>query len=270
MTIYKTVIIEDNPDSAAVLRKIIEENHPDLSIVAVANSVAAAKQALLIHKPDIALIDIELTPGTSFDVLADINQTYTIDFEIIFITAHQRYDFATKAIDFSALAFINKPIDPEILRGAIEKAKEQQTKKIQIDQLLTKLQSLSEHDSKIIIPSSNNNKTAVNISDITHFEADGQVTIVHFHEAPPITAFRLLKHFKKMLMDEHPFFLVHNSLLVNVAQIKTYKYDTLTITLKNGQTLTASRRYGKDFKRYWADFGQDKRGFWKRMTQIFE
>ena len=42
-----------------------------------------------------------------------------IDFEIIFISAYQRYDYATKAIDYSSLAFISKPIDPEILRGSI-------------------------------------------------------------------------------------------------------------------------------------------------------
>ena len=45
MTIYKTVIIEDNPDNAAVLRKIIAENHPELQIVAVADSVTSAKEA---------------------------------------------------------------------------------------------------------------------------------------------------------------------------------------------------------------------------------
>jgi two-component system, LytTR family, response regulator len=268
MTIYKTVIIEDNPDNAAVLRKIITENHPDLTIVAEANSVASAKQVLLAHKPDIALLDIELTPGTSFDVLAELNQLNVIGFEIIFITAHQRYDYATKAIDFSSLAFLTKPIDPELLRGAIEKAKLKQTKKIQIDQLITKLQARDERNTQIIIPTTNHNKIAVFIADITYFEADDQTTIVHFQDHSTLPAFRILKHFEKMLKEDHPFFRVHNKLYINVAQVKSFKYKDLAIILKNGELLTASRRYGKDFKKYLDDFNGGG-GFWNDFKNLF-
>ena len=267
-TIYKTVIIEDNPDNAAVLRKIITENHPELVIVAEANSVVSAKEVLLKYKPDIALMDIELTPGTSFDVLAELNQYPGIGFEIIFITAHQRYDYATKAIDFSSLAFLTKPIDPELLRGAIEKAKEKQTKKIQIDQLLTKLQEQDDRNTQIIIPTAHNVKQAVSINDITHFEADEHTTKVHLNDGKVIVAFRLLGHFKKMLSDDYPFFLIHNSLLMNVGQVKSYDYTKLTITLKNGTQLKASRRGGKDFKPYWADF-KGGGGFWDNLKNMF-
>ena len=148
--IYKVVIVEDNADNSTALRQIIQANHPDITIVAEANTVETAYNALVKHKPDMALMDIELTPGTSFDVLAKLNKDDHLDFEIIFISAHQRYDYATKAIDFSSLAFLTKPIDPEILRGAIEKAKAKQTKKIQIEQLLSKLQVLSERDAKLV------------------------------------------------------------------------------------------------------------------------
>lgn len=267
MNIYKTVIIEDNPDNVAVLRKIISENHPELNIVAEANSVISAEQVFLKHKPDIALMDIELTPGTSFDVLAALNKTQGIGFEIIFITAHQRYDYATKAIDFSSLAFLSKPIDPELLKVAIEKAKEKQTKKIQIDQLLSKLLELDERNSQIIIPTANYNKIVVNIADITYFEADGQTTIVHIQDKPPLIAFRILGHFKKMLMEEHPFFLIHNSLLLNVEQVQSFNYAKLSITLKNGEKLTTSRRLGRDFKNYWETFKGKKIGFWHTLKQ---
>jgi two-component system, LytTR family, response regulator len=269
MEIYRTVIIEDNPNNAAVLRKIIAENHLDLKIVAEANTVALAKDILLTHKPDIALMDIELTPGTSFDVLAELNEMDAICFEIIFITAHQRYDYATKAIDFSSLAFLNKPIDPEILRGAIEKAKEKQTRKIQIDQLLAKLQTENERPTHLIIPTLKNNKTAISIADIAYFEADGQITKIHLQDKTIVPAYRILGHFKKMLMDEYPFFLIHNSLLLNVEQVQSFKNKELEVVLKNGETLTTSRRFGKDFKQYWETFESNKSSFWKNLKRIF-
>jgi two-component system, LytTR family, response regulator len=270
MSIYKTVIIEDNPDNAAVLRRIITENHPDLTIVAEANSVASAKEILVKHQPDMAFMDIELTPGTSFDVLADLNTTQAIGFEIIFITAHQRYDYATRAIDFSSLAFLSKPIDPEILRGAIEKAKDKQTRKIQIDQLLAKLQDTQQSPAKIIIPTTNGHKVAVLLPDILYFKADRQTTNVHLADGSIVVAFKILGHFKKMLMEEHSFFLVHHGLLLNVEQVQAYKSKGYKITLKNGEILTAARRAGTDFRTYWATFnGKEKGGLWQGIKNMF-
>lgn len=254
MTTYKTVIIEDNPDNAAVLRRIITENHPDLEIVAEANSVVLAKEILVKHGPDIAFMDIELTPGTSFDVLADLSQSQSIGFEIIFITAHQRYDYATRAIDFSSLAFLSKPIDPEILRGAIEKAKDKQTRKIQIDQLLAKLQDTPKSPAKIIVSTTNGHKIAIFLSDILYFKADGQTTDVHVTDGSIVVAFKILGHFKKMLMEEDSFFLIHHALLLNVKQVHSFRSKNSEITLKNGEILTASRRSGADFKDYWSTY----------------
>lgn len=195
-------------------------------------------------------------------------KTQDIDFEIIFITAHQRYDYATKAIDFSCLAFLSKPIDPEILRGAIEKAKEKQTQKIQIDQLLAKLQALDERHAHIIIPTANNNKVAVPIADITHFEADEQMTKVYLQDGLNKVAFRRLGHFKKILMDEYDFFLIHNSILINIEQVKSFKSKDLTITFKNNTCVTASRRYGSDFGVYWNTFNRNKSGILVRLKQL--
>jgi two-component system, LytTR family, response regulator len=270
MQFYKTIIIEDNPDNADVLRKIIKDNHPELSIVAEAQTVNMAKEMLLMHKPDIALMDIELTPGTSFDVLAEVQQINPIDFEIIFITAHQRYDYVTKAIDFSSLAFLSKPIDPEILRGAIEKAKAKQTKKIQIEQLLNKLQALEERNKQIIVPTVGNNKVSVTIGNVTYFEADGHTTIIHYSNQPnTTTAFYLLGHFKKVLKDEDNFFQVHHSLFVNVDHVKSYKHINHEITLRNGDKLKASRRFGKDFKNFWDEYNDRNGGFWDDIKNVF-
>jgi two-component system, LytTR family, response regulator len=270
MQIYKTIIIEDNSDNRAVLRKIIADNHSDLAIIAEATSVEAAVEVLTKHEPDIVLMDIELTPGTSFDVLMQINQRQGINFEIIFITAHQRYDYATKAIDYSCLAYLSKPIDPKILRGAIEKAKEKQTQKIQFDQLLQKLQVQASKETQIIIPTTNNEKVAIFIKDINYLEADEHLTRIYFQDGSKLTAFHILGHFKKMLMEDYPFFLIHNSLLVNVEQVKSYTHLKLLITLKNGTTLKASKRFGKDFKKYWEGHNEQKGSLWQDFKSLFK
>ena len=262
MKIYKTIIVEDNADNAAILKRIIKDNHADISIVAEADTVTAAKEVLLKYKPDIVLMDIELAPGTAFDVLTDVHQHGDIDFEIIFITAHQRYDYITKAIDYSALAFLTKPIDPDLLRGALDKAKAKQTKKMQIEQLLEQLHEHNKRHKKIVVPIANHNKESVLINDISHFEANTATTIIHFMNGTTMTAHCILGHFKKMLMDDHPFFLIHHGILVNVEQIKSFRTRDCTITMKNDTVLTPSRRYGRDFKKYWDEYSVNKNNLW--------
>ena len=270
MKIYKIIIVEDNADNAAVIKRIIQDNHTDINMVAEANSAISAKEALLKHKPDIVLMDIELTPGTAFDILAELHQLGPIDFEIIFITAHQRYDYITKAIDYSALAYLTKPIDPELLRGALEKAKAKQTQKIQIDQLLTQLQENAKINAKIIVPTLNHNKVSVVINDISHFEAQKHTTIIHFMDGTTLTACCILGHFKQTLIKDHLFFLIHHSTLVNVEQIKSFRTRDFTITMNNDQVLKPSRRNGKDFKIFWDEYNHNKDKLWYRIQRFLK
>ena len=254
MPTFKAVIIEKDEKDAFLLKKKMSEHHPNVNIVAEAYTIASAKEALLKHQPHIAFMAIELMRGSSFEVLDDLNSTGSIDFEIIFIASNQRYDDVVKAIDFAPVALLNKPIDPEILRGVISKAIKKQDKRNLIEENLAELQTIHERSNEIIVSSVNHNKIVVSVADITHFKAEGQTTVLHFHDGTSLIAFSILGYFKKMLLDKHAFFLIHNSLLVNTHQIKSFKYAELEITLKNGKKLAASRRNGKEFKKYWEEF----------------
>lgn len=254
MPTFKAVIIEKDAKDAVLLKKMVSEHHPNITIVAEAYTIDAAKEILLKHQPHIALMAIDLISGTSFDVLTDLNLNGSIGFEIIFMTTNQRYVDAVRAIDFAPIALLNKPIDPEILRGVIGKAIIKQDKRNLIQEHLAELQTIHERSIEIIVSSVNHNKVAISVSDITYFKAEGQTTIIHFHDDTSLIAFSILGYFKKMLLDKHDFFLIHNSLLVNTHQVKAFKYAELELTLKNGKKLTASRRNGKEFKKYWEQF----------------
>ena len=254
MSTFKAVIIEKNVKDAVLLKKMISEHHPNINIVAEAYTIDSAKLILAKHLPHIAFMAIDLISGTSFDVLTDLNSTGSIDFEIIFFTSNPRYVDAVRAIDFAPIALLNKPIDSQILRGGIEKAIIKQDKRNLIKEHLTELQNIHERNIEIIVSSVNHNKVAVSVAHITHFKAEGQTTVIHLHDGTSLIAFSILGYFKKMLLDKHAFYLIHNSLLVNTHQVKSFKYAELEITLKNGKKLFASRRHGKEFKKYWEQF----------------
>ena len=62
-------------------------------------------------------MDTELHTGTGFDVLEKVAYKY---FRVIFTTAYDQY--AVKAIKFSAVDYLLKPIDVEELQAAVQKA----------------------------------------------------------------------------------------------------------------------------------------------------
>lgn len=134
--------------------------------------------------------------------------------------------------------------------------------------LLARLQTRHERSRHLIIPTAHNNKISVSIADITYFEADGPTTIVHFKDKSNLIAFRILGYFKKMLLADHPFFLIHNSLLLNTEQIRAFDYAKLTINLTNGESLKTSRRLGKQFKKYWAELNACQSGVLKVLKHL--
>jgi two-component system LytT family response regulator len=113
----KVLVIDDENKTREFIAKLIRSFGLDLEVIAQGENVETALAAIEEHQPDIVLLDIQMPDGTGFDVL---QRTLTKNFEVIFITAHQ--EFAIKAIKFSALDYILKPVDPEELRDAIEHA----------------------------------------------------------------------------------------------------------------------------------------------------
>ena len=112
----KAVIIDDEKRTRELISKLIESFDLGIETFPVGENVASGIKKV---KPDIVFLDIQMPDGTGFDLLKMIPKK---TFEVVFITAHE--EFAIKAIKFSALDYILKPIDPEELKRSVEKALE--------------------------------------------------------------------------------------------------------------------------------------------------
>jgi len=60
--------------------------------------------------PDLVMLDIEMSDGNGFDLLQSFP---SIEFKVIFVTAYDQY--APQAFRFSAVDYILKPVNPNIL-----------------------------------------------------------------------------------------------------------------------------------------------------------
>ena len=102
----KTLIVDDERDAVDFIDSIISEYCPALAVVAKAYNVVQAVDAINATRPDLLFLDVEMPNGTGFDLLAQFPEK---DFDVIFITAFNHY--AIKAIKFSAIDYILKPIN---------------------------------------------------------------------------------------------------------------------------------------------------------------
>ena len=65
-------ILEDEPRAARRLKRLVEEAAPEAKVVAVFDSIAAARSTFAMQEfPDAILSDIELADGLSFDLYAE-------------------------------------------------------------------------------------------------------------------------------------------------------------------------------------------------------
>src|ERR1700709_882930 len=100
----RAIILEDESRSRELLHEMLTEHFKDITVVAVCENVEEAVIAIDVHHPDLLFSDIELEKNSAFEMLQRLK---TIDFEVIFITAYEKY--AIQAIKFSALDYLLKP-----------------------------------------------------------------------------------------------------------------------------------------------------------------
>ncbi|OQX76839.1 MAG: hypothetical protein B6D61_08135, partial [Bacteroidetes bacterium 4484_249] len=102
----RTIIIDDEAHVRESLTEMLKIHCPNVKVVGEAEGVKTGVKSILKRHPDLILLDIKMKDGTGFDLLEKIDN---IDFNIIFITAYDQY--AIKAIKFSALDYLLKPVE---------------------------------------------------------------------------------------------------------------------------------------------------------------
>jgi two-component system LytT family response regulator len=205
-------------------------------------TVDEAVTAINNTKPDVVFLDIEMQQETGFDLLNKIGE---IDFEVIFITAYS--DYAIKAIKFSAIDYLLKPIDIEELKNAvlrvIQKREGRTSGRLQIlrDNLTAPREKL-----KIGLPTTHG-IIFTGVENILYCEASSNYTVLYTSDGKEYVASKTLKEYEDLLL-EHNFFRIHHSYLVNLSAIKKYvKGDGGHVILANEVSLDVSKRKKTDF-----------------------
>lgn len=132
------LIVDDEPEARDLLAMLLEQIK-GVKIAGYAENVDQALARIAENDPDLILLDIQM-PGKSGFELVDSLRNSEREVGYIFVTAYDEY--AIKAMRSSAIDYLLKPVDPELLKDAIWRFREdrnQQVLKRQIDTLLDDL-----------------------------------------------------------------------------------------------------------------------------------
>lgn len=213
---YKALIVEDEIRSRVFLQNLVEEYCPGLTVAGTAGNVEEAVALINSSSPDIVFMDIEMQTGTGFDVL---EQVKAHDFHVIFTTAYDHY--AIKAIKFSAVDYLLKPINVDELQQAVAKATEEldrQAENHTIELLIKNFRRQAGEDFSIGL-STAEGVEFVQLTTIIRLEANGPYTTFYMKDNQKIMVSKNLKEYE-MLLTEHGFFRVHNSHMINLKEVK--------------------------------------------------
>lgn len=116
----KSIIVDDEVNARLALRGILEENFPNIVILAESKDVPSAVKAIHEHKPDLVFLDISMPGYSGLELLKFFDESQ-INFKIIFVTAFSEY--AINAFELSAVGYILKPVRIDALEKALQKVK---------------------------------------------------------------------------------------------------------------------------------------------------
>ena len=235
----KTVIIDNESKIREALKKLLEIYCPSVTLVGEANGCASGKELIESVDPELIFVDIEMDDGLGTDLIRSISG---LKGHVVFITAHDKY--AVDAFKCSALDFLLKPIDPEELIAALEKARLKRTSiglQKQIEVLEGHLSRRNNEDAKIVL-SDSESIHLINIREILWCCAEGSYTLFVLENGSKILVSKNLKSYEEFL-DEKSFIRIHHSYLVNVNHIKRFeRNEGGTLVMDNGATLPVSVR----------------------------
>jgi two-component system LytT family response regulator len=212
----KALIIDDENRTRDLIAKMINSFGLNIEAFPIGENVQSGIKAIEEMNPDIVFLDIQMPDGTGFDVLKAVKNK---NFEVVFITAHE--EFAIKAIKFSALDYLLKPIDPMELKLAVEKAikaVDEKHEDIQFDALQHNMQP---NQKRRLVLKTQESVHVVELHEIIRCEADRNYTSFFLVGGKKILVSKTLKEYETLL-TQHNFLRIQQSHLINLDYVDRY------------------------------------------------
>src|ERR1700744_3872534 len=236
----KTILVDDEPRGLSALKRLLELYCPEVKIVGACQDTRTAVEAIPVLEPELVFLDVAMPDKNGFDLL---NELSPVHFEVIFVTAHNEYTI--QAFKYSAVDYLLKPVEEELLIEAVRRAGLRISDKAsahQVDTFLYNLHTMQNPaEMKLCIPDMKGFRV-VQLSDVVYCESESSYTIFYLLNGQRITASKSIMEYE-LLLEHSGFCRIHKSFLVNLHHIKEYiRGEGGSVVLTNDQAIEVSRR----------------------------
>jgi two-component system, LytTR family, response regulator len=217
------LIVDDERLARNELRRLLAV-HADVDVVADAANAADAEARVRNGGIDLLLLDVQMPGATGFELLERLERVPLV----IFTTAYDEY--AVRAFEVSALDYLVKPIRPERLAAALDRARKAHAAP------RSNCVFLRDGDRCWIVP----------VSDIVVFEADGNYTRAYFGSERPMV--RTPLQAVEARLDPALFFRASRRHLINLRHVEGVEQgddDSYLVRLRGGHRVAVSRRQSR-------------------------
>lgn len=200
---YRILLVDDEPLARQRLQRLLQA-HPDFCVAGEAAHGDAALDWLQQHQADLVLLDIQMPGRNGLDTAAAIQQLAQPPL-LVFCTAHDEY--ALQAFTVQAIDYLLKPVRPEDLTRALQRAGEWLAQRPVPATPARNHLSARTHHGLQLIP----------LDEVLYCQADQKyVTVVHDQGET------LIDESLKQLEEEFPtrFIRAHRSALVAIDRIE--------------------------------------------------
>jgi len=233
------LVVDDEPVARAGLTTMVRSD-PDFSVVRACGDCDAAVRLIRDERLHVVLLDIQLNPGTGFDVIDRVGADSMPP--VVFVSAFDEY--ALKAFDAAAVDYVVKPVDPERLRVALNRVKAR-TAAPNVDNAMARLASvaaaLRPPEPRPIAVSDGDRTLVFESDEITWIGAADYYASVNARGRSWLVR-ESLDAFEHRL-PRPPFFRVHRSAIVNirfVMEVTRVTRHRSVIVLRDGSRIAVS------------------------------
>ncbi|WP_126173289.1 LytR/AlgR family response regulator transcription factor [Altericroceibacterium xinjiangense] len=231
----RTLIVDDEP-LAIERMQVICAGLEGLAVVGTASDGAAALRLAGTLKPDLLLLDMTM-PGV--DGLAVARELGRGDLRpaVIFVTAHD--SFAVEAFDLDAVDYVLKPVTPDRLERAIERA---------ISRRGTRAKAAGEWLTEFWVPH-RSELLRIDAGQVERIDAERDYVRLHV----PDNSYLLLQTIAglEQKLDPRQFIRIHRSTILRRDCIRGFRHEGLGVwsaELANGEMLRIGRTYLRKVK----------------------
>jgi two-component system, LytTR family, response regulator len=236
------VLVDDDNYALDTLSKALD-GFEDVMVMRQFNNATQAVEFLLHHRPDLLLLDIQMPELNGFDVLDRLGQEAP---EVIFVTSYDEY--ALRAIRYSALDYLLKPVLTPTLREALDRYHQRQERwmsQLRLANLRYNLSVEGTSEPRLVFLTKQGERQFA-AKEIIRCEGESNYTWIHLKDGKKFLASKTLSDVEGMLGNDH-FLRIHKSHIINTSHIQRITMDSVVV-MCDETCLRISRRRMAEIK----------------------